>query len=64
MPETKECEIDFLCNLHEPYMPTEFQWIDYQHSWKKCHCGRTTLFNDRFCPECGQKLDRPPRPEN
>lgn len=42
-----------------PYIPTEYQIIDYQKSWKKCHCGRQTWFNDNFCPACGQRLGRP-----
>jgi hypothetical protein len=41
------------------YIPTEFQVIDYQNSWKKCHCGRQTQFNDNWCPACGQKLGMP-----
>lgn len=43
----------------ERYIPTEFQLIDYQNSWKKCHCGRQTWFNDNYCPRCGQRLGRP-----
>ena len=46
-------------NKHERYIPTEYQIIDYQRSWKKCHCGRQTHFNDNYCPGCGQKLGRP-----
>lgn len=41
------------------YIPTEYQIIDYRQSWKKCHCGRQTWFNDNFCPACGQRLGRP-----
>lgn len=41
------------------YIPTEYQIIDYERSWKKCHCGRVTRFNDNWCPACGQKLGRP-----
>ena len=41
------------------YIPTEYQIIDYQKSWKKCHCGRQTWFNDNWCPACGQKLGFP-----
>ena len=41
------------------YIPTVFQIIDYRQSWKKCHCGRQTWFNDNFCPGCGQRLGRP-----
>lgn len=44
---------------NETYVPTEYQIIDYQNSWKKCHCGRATRFNDNWCPSCGQKLGRP-----
>ena len=46
-------------NQHDRYIPTEYQIIDYQRSWKKCHCGRQTQFNDNWCPACGQKLGRP-----
>ena len=46
-------------NKHDPYIPTEYQIIDYQNSWKKCYCGRVTRFNDNFCPSCGQRLGRP-----
>ena len=46
-------------NRLERYIPTEYQIIDYQNSWKKCHCGRATRFNDNLCPACGQKLGRP-----
>lgn len=46
-------------NRHDEYVPTEFQIIDYQKSWKKCHCGRVTRFNDNYCPSCGQKLGVP-----
>ena len=41
------------------YIPTEYQLAGYQHSWKKCHCGRQTHFNDLWCPSCGQKLGKP-----
>lgn len=41
------------------YIPTEYQIIDYQKSWKKCHCGKQTWFNDNWCPSCGQKLGCP-----
>lgn len=41
------------------YIPTEYQIINYRQSWKKCHCGRQTWFNDNFCPACGQRLGRP-----
>ena len=40
-------------NKHNRYIPTEFQLIDYQRSWKKCHCGRQTWMNDNYCPGCG-----------
>ena len=46
-------------NRNERYIPTEYQIIDYERSWKKCHCGRKTWFNDNYCPGCGQKLGRP-----
>jgi hypothetical protein len=46
-------------NKHDTYIPTEFQVIDYQRSWKKCHCGRQTWMNDNYCPSCGQKLGMP-----
>ena len=41
------------------YIPTEYQINGYRNSWKKCHCGRQTWFNDNFCPACGQRLGRP-----
>ena len=56
--ETGEVEV----TMHErniAYIPTEYQIIDYNTSWKKCHCGRQTHFNDNWCPSCGQKLGRP-----
>lgn len=46
-------------NKHDTYIPIEFQLIDYQTSWKKCHCGRKTWMNDNYCPCCGQKLGMP-----
>lgn len=46
-------------NQHDRYIPTEYQIIDYQRSWKKCHCGRQTWMNDNYCPSCGQKLGMP-----
>ena len=46
-------------NKNERYIPTEYQIINYRQSWKKCHCGRQTWFNDNFCPACGQRLGRP-----
>lgn len=46
-------------NREEQYVPTEFQLIDYQNSWKKCHCGRQMWFNDNYCPRCGQRMGRP-----
>ena len=46
-------------NRNDNYIPTEYEIIDYQKSWKKCHCGRQTWFNDNWCPACGQKLGRP-----
>ena len=56
--ETGEAEIT-MHNRNLTYIPTEFQVVDYQRSWKKCHCGRQTWFNDKWCPACGQKLGRP-----
>ena len=56
--ETGEAEIT-MHNRLLTYIPTEYQIIDYQRSWKKCHCGRQTWFNDNWCPACGQKLGRP-----
>lgn len=41
------------------FYPTVYQIIDYNNSWKQCHCGRRTLMRDRFCPACGQKLGTP-----
>ena len=46
-------------NKHDINIPTEFQVIDYQRSWKKCHCGRQTWINDNYCPSCGQRLGMP-----
>ena len=46
-------------NRNERYIPTEYQIIDYERSWKKCPCGRVTRFNDNWCPSCGQKLGCP-----
>ena len=56
--ETGEPEIT-MYNKNVKYIPTEYQIIDYQRSWKKCHCGRQTWFNDNWCPACGQKLGFP-----
>lgn len=56
--ETGEPEIT-MHNRLARYIPTEFQIIDYQRSWKKCHCGRKTWMNDNWCPACGQKLGMP-----
>lgn len=56
--ETGEAEI-IMYNRNLTYIPTEYQIIDYQRSWKKCHCGRQTWFNDNWCPACGQKLGMP-----
>jgi hypothetical protein len=56
--DTGETEIT-MHNRNLTYVPTEFQLIDYQKSWKKCHCGRQTWFNDNWCPACGQKLGFP-----
>lgn len=46
-------------NRNERYIPTVYQIIDYRQSWKQCHCGRKTWFNDNFCPGCGQRLGQP-----
>lgn len=56
--ETGEIEQTMHCRLL-PYIPTEYQIIDYQKSWKKCHCGRQIWFNDNWCPACGQKMGFP-----
>jgi hypothetical protein len=56
--ETGEPEIT-MYNRNLTYIPTEYQIIDYQRSWKKCHCGRQTWFNDNYCPACGQRLGKP-----
>ena len=56
--QTGEAEITMYNRLAK-YIPTEYQIIDYQRSWKKCHCGRQTWFNDNWCPACGQKLGFP-----
>lgn len=58
--ETGEPEIT-MYNRNLTYVPTEYQIIDYQRSWKKCHCGRQTWLNDNWCPACGQKLGIPPQ---
>lgn len=60
--ETKEEETIETHNKHEPYIPTEWQLIDWHQSWKKCRCGRVTGIRDNWCPSCGQKLGRPPLP--
>ena len=46
-------------NKHETYIPTEFAYIDYERSWKKCRCGRVAQMRDNWCPACGQKLGIP-----
>lgn len=56
--ETGEAEVT-MHNRLLTYIPTEYQIIDYQRSWKKCHCGRQTWMNDNWCPACGQRLGRP-----
>jgi hypothetical protein len=56
--ETLEWEI-LPWNKNDRYIPTEYEIIDYQRSWKQCYCGRKTRFNDNYCPSCGQKLGVP-----
>ena len=56
--ETGEATVT-MYNRDIRYIPTEYQIINYKQSWKKCHCGRQTWFNDNFCPGCGQRLGRP-----
>ena len=46
-------------NKNDIYIPTGYEIIDYQRSWKQCCCGRKTHFNDNYCPSCGQKLGVP-----
>lgn len=46
-------------NKNDIYIPTEYEIIDYQRSWKKCYCGRQTWMSDNYCPGCGQKLGMP-----
>ena len=46
-------------NIHEIFIPTEYAYIDYQRSWKKCHCGRVAQMRDNYCGGCGQKLGFP-----
>lgn len=46
-------------NKLDIFVPNEYAIIDWERSWKKCHCGRITKFNDNWCPSCGQKLGRP-----
>jgi hypothetical protein len=56
--ETGEVEI----TMHDRnlvFHPTEYELKNYRNSWKKCHCGRQTWFNDNWCPACGQKLGFP-----
>lgn len=50
---------EIVYNKFEPYVPAEFAYIDYEHSWKKCRCGRVTGYRDNWCPACGQKLGFP-----
>ena len=61
--ETGEAE-QTMHNRLIKYIPTEFQWIAWGKSWKKCHCGRVTGFTDSWCPSCGQHLGRPELEEN
>lgn len=56
--ETGKTEIT-MHDRNVKYIPTEFQIINYKQSWKKCHCGRQTWFNDNYCPACGQRLGKP-----
>lgn len=58
-PTIEVLQFDGSYDRNELYIPTEYQMVDYQNSWKKCHCGRVAHFNDRFCPSCGQHLGRP-----
>lgn len=46
-------------NKNWVYQPSEYELRGYQDSWKKCHCGRQTWFNDNYCPACGQRLGKP-----
>ena len=46
-------------NKHEIFIPTEFAHLDYERSWKKCHCGRVVNMKDNYCGSCGQKLGKP-----
>ena len=60
--QTNESTGEVEITMHDrnvKYIPTEYQIINYRQSWKKCHCGRQTWFNDNFCPACGQHLGRP-----
>ena len=62
--QTEQAEEEVQCeqlswNKNDIYIPTEFQLIDYQRSWKKCHCGRQTWMSDNYCPGCGQRFGMP-----
>lgn len=60
--ESVESEIPLLeptGNVHWVFQPSEYELKDYRSSWKKCHCGRQTWFNDNYCPACGQRLGKP-----
>lgn len=46
-------------NRLEPYIPIEFNIVDFERSWKKCKCGRIVLFRDNWCPACGQRIGFP-----
>lgn len=60
--ESVESEVPLLeptGNVRWVFYPTEYELRDYRSSWKKCHCGRQTWFNDNYCPACGQRLGKP-----
>lgn len=57
-PETGEPTV-LMHDKNIKYIPTEYQLINYNRSWKKCHCGEQTWFNNIWCPACGQKLGKP-----
>jgi hypothetical protein len=61
--ETEENKIEWEVspyNRNDRFIPTEYHYdIDFKKSWKQCHCGRKTWFNDNFCPACGQRLGKP-----
>lgn len=50
-------------NIHDPFVPTQYEFKGYLDSWKQCRCGRICNMHDRYCGTCGQKLGFPDFPE-